>query len=169
VQFGDLLVGQLAILAKQKDFFFLRTQTQQRPAQLFHGLLLFEGMTRWGFGLGYWHRFGSEQRFHPASPCRALQVLGGVEANAEDPGPQVVDLRYLLLSAPAAQEGFLGDVLCVLPTAQHKPEGAYEFITQVIESAQEDIPGRSFRRGFHRQFGQHTRSWSAHAVTLPDE
>jgi hypothetical protein len=95
-----------------------------------------------------------------------LQVLGGVQTDPKDPGAQVLHVGKAFLGAPAAQEGFLGDVLGVLLVAEHEPEGADQFVAQVVEGAQQGFRGGGHRRGILRRSGTHAGGWSAHTVTL---
>src|SRR5262249_15820033 len=124
---GDLLVGQLAVLPEQEDLLFLRAQVQQRLAELLQRLALLQvagGRRRVGRG----HDLAPQQRSGPPPPGAPLEVLGGVEADAEDPRPQVVHLGQPVLGAPAAEEDLLGDVLGVLGVIEDEPERADQLV-----------------------------------------
>ena len=69
-------------------------------------------------------------------PGAALHVLGGVEPDAEDPGPQVLDVRQAGTSPPALEERLLGGVLGVVPIAQEEQERAHQLVAQFVERGQ---------------------------------
>ncbi len=57
-------------------------------------------------------------------PGAALIILGGVEADAKDPGPEIAHFRQARPRAPALEEGLLGGVLSVVRIAEHEQQRA---------------------------------------------
>ena len=77
-----------------------------------------------------------EQRFGFTVPGAALHVLGGVEPDAKDPGPQVLDVRQAGTSPPALEERLLGGVLGVVLVTQKEQERTHQLVAQVVERGQ---------------------------------
>src|SRR5262249_34060542 len=97
------------------------------------------------------------------APRAALEILGGVEADAEDPGLEVLHPGNAVEGAPAAQERLLGDVLSVLLIAEDEPERADEVVAQGVERPQQHLPwGRRCLGGVVGLGGNHTRARSVH-------
>ena len=79
------------------------------------------------------------QGFGPTVPGMALHVLGGVEADAENPGTQVLNLVQLLAGTPALEKRLLGSVLSIIAVAQDVEQRADEFIAQGVEGLHQEI------------------------------
>ena len=107
--------------------------------QAFELFLVFEGLTREvGGAVHAWSLLQS--RAGHAGSSAALHVLGRVQANAEDPGPQVLDAGEAALRPPALQKRLLGGVLGVLAIAQKEHQRADQLVPQVVEGAHEYVP-----------------------------
>src|SRR5205823_3887512 len=87
---GDLVIGQLAVLPKEENFLFIRPQVhdgQPKPVEGFLVLHHVQGQILRAMD----HDFVSRERPDAATPGAAFEVLGGVEADANNPGPQITD------------------------------------------------------------------------------
>ena len=128
---GNLGIGQLAILPQKKDFLLVRSQRMQALANALEGLRVFYRLGRNAF-VGQLHDVFSQKRFDPASPGATLHIPGGVQADPENPGPQVADVAQALAS-PATQKHFLSNFLGVVAISQNEPQRAEQFIAELVE------------------------------------
>src|SRR5262249_52279546 len=87
----------------------------------------------------------------------------------ENPGPQITNLRQTVLCPPAAEKGFLGDVLSVFRTADHEPERADQLVADFSKRAQKHVPGRRCSRGPGIRLSSDARARFFHTATLSDE
>ena len=137
-QFRDLLVGQVAVLTEQEHLFFFLAQFENGAAKTFERFLSFQGLPRRGV-FGHHGVLLRGKRFGAAIPCAALHVLGRVERDAKNPGPEIEHVRQLFASVPALDKGILGGVMSVVAIAKNEDERADEFVLQLIESAHEPL------------------------------
>src|SRR5262249_51714610 len=121
-----------AVLSQQKDFFLFLAQIEEGLAQTIERLLVLEAVPGRVFAADE-HDLIPHERAAAALPGGALQVLGGVEPDAEDPGPQVLDGGEGGAGAPALQEGVLGGVLSVVAVAEQEQQGAHQLVAQLVE------------------------------------
>ena len=169
VHLGDLLVGQLAVLAEEKDLLLLGPQVQQRLAELLQRSPGPPGPASAGrrssIGMVSAPTSGLTRR-RQALRCRSLAALS--------PTRKIQARRFCTSGRPSwvrqqRRNDFLGDVLGVLRVAQDEPERADQLVAQGVEGAQQHLAGRGVRRDLGGRTGTHTRGRSAHTVTLTDE
>ena len=92
-----------------------------------------------GGGGAFEKGFEAEQGPRALPPDVAAQVAAAVEADAEDPGPQVVDAADLFPMAPALEERFLHGVLSVVGAAQQQGQGVQQVGARLGESVQQGL------------------------------
>src|SRR5437764_340605 len=76
-------------------------------------------------------------------PGAAAHVLGRIETDAKDPGPQVDDRAELVAGVPAFDKRFLGGVLGVFLVAQDIQQRAQQFVAQLVKGAHQSIRRRT--------------------------
>ena len=74
-------------------------------------------------------------------PGGALVILGGVEPDAKDPGPQILHPRNTFPGSPALQKRLLRRVLGVIAVAEQVQQGADEFVAHGVEDADQSFIG----------------------------
>ena len=111
-------------------------------AEPVEGFLVLERLPRGVVPSGH-HHFVLRERPGLAVPGAPLEVLGGVQADAEDPGPQVLDFGDGVPGPPALQERLLGRVLGVVRVAEQVQQGADEFVADPIEHGDQRIVART--------------------------
>src|ERR671923_312008 len=94
-QVSDLLVGQIAVLPQQEDLLFFLAEVADGPAQPLERFLMFEDLAGRGILADHGKLLGAHG-LGAAMPGAALHILGGVEADAEDPGAEIEDLAELV-------------------------------------------------------------------------
>src|SRR5262249_23120185 len=113
-------------------------------------------------------RAGPDQRSGSASPGVALQVLGGVEADPENPGAQVTYLADSFAGTPTLQKGLLSCVLVILIIAEHIKQGAHQLDADLVEGANQLFSRRAHVLRDLRPHG--AGCWRfAHAICQIDE
>jgi hypothetical protein len=165
-QLGDFLIGQAAVLPQEEDFFFLRPQIHQGDADPFQGFAVRQLVGRGDFGAGAGQRRLGQGAGAPP-PGAALQVLGGVEGDAEDPRPQVANVTHAGAGPPAFQKGFLGRVLGVVVVAEPEVQGAEQLGADLVEGAHQFLDGDA-AAACGRWPDRGSRCRLAHACTLHD-
>ena len=107
---GDLLVRQFSILAEEEHFLLFGSKLQEGLPHPANRFFIFNDLRRHG-AVRELHDFFPQKRLDPPPPGTALQVLGGVESDAEDPGPQIANLIEAAPCSPAAKKDFLSKIL----------------------------------------------------------
>src|SRR5689334_2667687 len=115
-----------------------------------------------GFSRLYWasvatlHESGAADQ-GPGSPPPgvALQILGSVEADSVNPGPQIAHRADPLPVAPALEKSILGSVLSVLIVSQNKKQRAYQLGAEVVVGAKQIFSWLAQTLGGRQVFEKH--------------